>query len=101
MADGRVKVGMIGSQFQADIQVTSSQMGYEAEVVAVASPTPGTGEDGLMVMRALYAGYASAGEGRKITLPYQPPSGVKRPIDLWLNGPAYPKKPWRERKNVS
>src|SRR5215475_2613827 len=41
MAEGRVKVGMIGSQFQADIQVTSFQSGYEAEVVAVASPTPG------------------------------------------------------------
>jgi len=28
-------------------------------------------------MKALYAGYASAGEGRKIALPYQPPLGVK------------------------
>ena len=36
----------------------------------------------------LYAGYASAGEGRKIFMPYQPPPGVKKPIDLWLNGPA-------------
>src|SRR5215471_4585842 len=41
MAEGKVKVGMIGSQFQADIQVTSWQSGYEAEVVAIASPTPG------------------------------------------------------------
>jgi predicted dehydrogenase len=47
-----------------------------------------TGEDGLVVLHALYAGYASAGEGRKISLPYQPPPGVKKPIDLWLNGPA-------------
>ncbi len=47
-----------------------------------------TGEDGLVVMHALYAGYASAGEGRKISMPYQPPPGVKKPIDLWLNGPA-------------
>src|SRR6195256_5178348 len=47
-----------------------------------------TGEDGLVVMHALYAGYASAGEGRKIAMPYQPPRGVKKPIDLWLNGPA-------------
>jgi len=46
-----------------------------------------TGEDGLVVMHALYAGYASAGEGRKIGLPFQAP-GVKKPIDLWLNGPA-------------
>jgi myo-inositol 2-dehydrogenase / D-chiro-inositol 1-dehydrogenase len=47
-----------------------------------------TGEDGLIVLHALYAGYASAGEGRKIAMPYQPPPGVKKPIDLWLNGPA-------------
>jgi predicted dehydrogenase len=46
-----------------------------------------TGEDGLVVMHALYAGYASAGEGRKITLPFATPN-VKRPIDLWLNGSA-------------
>jgi hypothetical protein len=39
-------------------------------------------------MQALYAGYASAGEGRKIALPYQVPAGVKKPIDLWLNGSA-------------
>jgi len=47
-----------------------------------------TGEDGLVVMHALYAGYASAGEGRKISLPYQIPAGVSKPIDLWLNGAA-------------
>src|SRR5215470_590000 len=48
-----------------------------------------TGEDGLVVMQALYAGYASAGEGRKVTLPYQVPAGINRPIDLWLNGSAH------------
>ena len=42
MANGRVKVGIIGSQFQADIHAASLQiMPEEAEVVAVASPTPG------------------------------------------------------------
>ena len=44
-----------------------------------------TGEDGLVVLHALYAGYASAGEGRKIAMPFQVPA-VKKPIDLWLNG---------------
>ena len=40
--NGRVKVGIIGSQFQADIHAASLQiMPHEAEVVAVASPTPG------------------------------------------------------------
>lgn len=39
---GRVKVGIIGSQFQADIHAESFRlMPDEAEVVAVASPTPG------------------------------------------------------------
>src|ERR1700704_4273907 len=39
---GKVKVGIIGSQFQADIHAASLQiMPHEAEVVAVASPTPG------------------------------------------------------------
>jgi myo-inositol 2-dehydrogenase/D-chiro-inositol 1-dehydrogenase len=32
----------------------------------------------------LYAAYASAGQGRKITLPFRP-EGVKQPIDLWKN----------------
>src|SRR6201998_1717462 len=42
MANGKVKVGIIGSQFQADIHAASLQiMPHEAEVVAVASPTAG------------------------------------------------------------
>src|SRR5580693_8639157 len=42
MATGRVKVGIIGSQFEADIHAASFQiMPEEAEVVAVASPTEG------------------------------------------------------------
>ncbi len=40
--DGRVKVGIIGSQFEADIHAASFKMASEdTEVVAVASPTPG------------------------------------------------------------
>jgi len=42
-----------------------------------------TGEDGRVVMEALYAGYASAAEGRKIPFPFTPPADAKRPIDLW------------------
>ncbi len=47
MADkGKVKVGIIGSQFEADIHAASFQiMPEEAEVVAVASPTPGHPEE--------------------------------------------------------
>jgi predicted dehydrogenase len=41
-AKGKVKVGIIGSQFEADIHAESFRiMPEEAEVVAVASPTPG------------------------------------------------------------
>jgi len=42
---GKVKVGIIGSQFEADIHAASFQlMPDEAEVVAIASPTPGHAE---------------------------------------------------------
>ena len=42
MANSKVKVGIIGSQFQGDIHAASFQiMPEEAEVVAVCSPTPG------------------------------------------------------------
>ena len=37
----------------------------------------------LWTMRQ-YAGYASAGKGEKVSLPFQP-AGVKKPIDLWLS----------------
>ena len=43
---GKVKVAIIGSQFEADIHAASFQiMPEEAEVVAVASPTPGHPEE--------------------------------------------------------
>ncbi len=41
-----------------------------------------TGEDGRAVLEIIYAAYASAGEGKKILLPFTPV--VARPIDLWL-----------------
>src|ERR1035438_2200922 len=42
MSNGKVKVGIIGSQFQGDIHAASFQiMPEEAEGVAVGSPTPG------------------------------------------------------------
>ena len=42
-----------------------------------------TGEDGRIVQEVLLAGYRSAGMGAKIGLPFRP-TGIKRPIDLWL-----------------
>jgi predicted dehydrogenase len=41
-----------------------------------------TGEDGRAVLEMIYAAYASAGEGKKINLPFTP--RVDRPVDLWL-----------------
>ncbi len=41
-----------------------------------------TGVDGREVMKIIYAAYQSAGDGRRIEWPYQPPQ-VKKPIDLW------------------
>ncbi|HET7377222.1 MAG TPA: Gfo/Idh/MocA family oxidoreductase [Anaerolineae bacterium] len=41
-----------------------------------------TGEDGREVLKILYAAYQSAGEGRTINFPYNPPI-VEKPIDLW------------------
>ena len=41
-----------------------------------------TGEDGREVWKIMYAAYQSAGEGRKIEFPYDPPR-VSKPIDLW------------------
>lgn len=63
------------------------EMRHFARCVRGKEQPQSTGEDGRVVMEALYAGYASAGEGRKIALPFHP-HGVKRPIDLWLRGPA-------------
>jgi myo-inositol 2-dehydrogenase/D-chiro-inositol 1-dehydrogenase len=42
-----------------------------------------TVEDGMEVLRIICAAYQSAGQGRRIDWPYQPPR-VARPIDLWL-----------------
>ncbi|MGE3819662.1 MAG: Gfo/Idh/MocA family protein [Isosphaeraceae bacterium] len=45
MANGRVKVGIIGSRFQAECHAESFRMvADEAEVVAIASPTPGNAQ---------------------------------------------------------
>ena len=41
-----------------------------------------TGEDGREVLKIIYAAYQSAGEGRRIDFPYNPPQ-VAKPIDLW------------------
>lgn len=41
-----------------------------------------TGEDGRIVLEALFAGYESARTGKAVSLPFKPPRG-KKPIELW------------------
>jgi myo-inositol 2-dehydrogenase/D-chiro-inositol 1-dehydrogenase len=40
-----------------------------------------TGEDGKAVLEAIFAAYASAGQGRRVDLPFT--TNATRPIDLW------------------
>jgi predicted dehydrogenase len=58
------------------------EMRHFARCVRGKDEPAATGEDGRVVMEALYAGYESARTGRKVELPFQP-KGVKKPIDLW------------------
>jgi myo-inositol 2-dehydrogenase/D-chiro-inositol 1-dehydrogenase len=43
-----------------------------------------TGEDGRVVLEAMFAAYASAGRGRKVRLPFHADAG-RKPIDYWHN----------------
>ena len=47
-----------------------------------------TGEDGRLVLEAVYAAYASAGLGRKLSLPFIPTQ--KLPIAEWLSRKEHP-----------
>jgi len=63
-------------------------MAHFARCVRGKDEPQSTGEDGLQVMKALYAAYASAGEGRKVTMPFEA-RGIGKPIDLWFRGSLY------------
>ncbi len=43
-----------------------------------------TGEDGLEVLKIIHACYESAARGCRIELPYEPPTDIKAPVELWL-----------------
>ena len=62
------------------------EMRHFARAVRGKETPQATGEDGRLVLEALYAGYASAGKGAKVDLPFRP-AGVRKPIDLWRGGP--------------
>jgi predicted dehydrogenase len=58
------------------------EMRHFARCVRGAEQPQATGEDGRIVLEALYAGYQSAGTGARVSLPFRP-EGVRIPIDLW------------------
>jgi len=58
------------------------EMRHFARCVRGKESPQSTGEDGRVVLEAICAGYASAGRGSKIALPFHP-GGVRKPIDLW------------------
>jgi len=57
------------------------EMRHFARCVRGKEEPQATGEDGRLVQEVLYAGYQSAGTGRKVELPFRP-EGVKTPIIL-------------------
>jgi myo-inositol 2-dehydrogenase/D-chiro-inositol 1-dehydrogenase len=59
------------------------EMRHFARAIRGLEAPQATGEDGKVVLEAVYAGYASAGLGQKVKLPYKPTAD--RPIDEWLN----------------
>jgi hypothetical protein len=42
-----------------------------------------TGEDGRVVLEALFAAYASAGRGSRVEMPYRPEEG-RLPVEGWI-----------------
>jgi len=63
------------------------EMHHFARCVRGKEEPQATGADGRLVQEVLYAGYQSAGQGKKIELPFRP-ANVKRPIDLWRTAQA-------------
>jgi predicted dehydrogenase len=58
------------------------EMEHFARCVRGMEEPQATGRDGRVVQELLYAGYQSAGSGRRVELPFDT-SGVAKPIDLW------------------
>ncbi len=59
------------------------EMRHFARAIRGLEAPQSTGEDGRVVLEAVYAAYASAGLGRKVLLPYKPTATL--PIDEWLS----------------
>jgi myo-inositol 2-dehydrogenase / D-chiro-inositol 1-dehydrogenase len=59
------------------------EMRHFARAIRGLEAPQATGEDGKVVLEAIFAAYASAGLGHKVALPYQPTT--ERPVDEWLS----------------
>lgn len=59
------------------------EMRHFARAIRGLEAPQATGEDGKVVLEAVYAAYASAGLGQKVHLPYEPTANL--PIYEWLN----------------
>jgi myo-inositol 2-dehydrogenase/D-chiro-inositol 1-dehydrogenase len=59
------------------------EMAYFARCVAEDLEPLETGEDGKQILEVIYAAYESARQGAAVDLPFRPPEGVTKPIDLW------------------
>lgn len=62
------------------------EMQHFIDCVQHGRPASVTGEDGRVVLEAIYAAYESARTGRKVELPFTPPAWATKPIHCW--------KPW-------
>jgi predicted dehydrogenase len=60
------------------------EMAHFARCVRGKETPQATGDDGRVVLEVIYAAYASAGQGRKVEMPWQPPQGLSKPIEGWL-----------------
>jgi myo-inositol 2-dehydrogenase / D-chiro-inositol 1-dehydrogenase len=59
------------------------EMRHFARAIRGLESPQSTGEDGKAILEAIFAAYASAGLGHKVTMPYQPTT--ERPVDEWLS----------------
>jgi myo-inositol 2-dehydrogenase / D-chiro-inositol 1-dehydrogenase len=59
------------------------EMRHFARAIRGLEAPQATGEDGRVVLEAVYAAYASAGQGCKVALPFTPTA--ERPVEEWLN----------------
>ncbi len=59
------------------------EMAHFIECIRDDKPPLVTGEDGRVVLEAVFAAYESAGTARKVPMPFE--TDAAKPIDLWLN----------------